>query len=1389
MAYKRYQRKRRKPFELPKAAVPKQPTTYDPARQVEGLEKRLEGSGIDVEKATDKRNFIEKALNLTPDQNFFFDVFEVLGRPQQAIFNGVKALQEGGSFGEGFAKGLSGDDYTNFGEILNEAGFGEKETFGADDVVGFIGDVFLDPIDLAIMAGSVAAAAPTGGLSIPVGTGLVTAFNAASDTAKTVNAINNISDFVKVSKTASKANIFKKIGEGFKATGKLYKDIGIDVAKGRFGKAGKKLFTSKNIKLIDGTVITKTSITDLTMKPFKAAFKYGGKGVGYVAKTGIIRGISAFKGKDIKTATDIVNTALKSIESFLNQGARLGGRLLTEAQIGINKLSGNKLYSQAYINKVTGMMDDLTDKVFKKAVAAGENVGIADDVFRKQIREQVNKNLLEFAETSYYTETTISEQLLGPFRKEIPIDDKVKIRIQEAINRPAFQDLKKDISQSISSQFKRGEAATKFKNSLTVTYDDAIKKLRTEKTSIQTAGEVLDSTQAARIKTIDETISSYQSIIDGLKAKTLTYNDFVNVRKQMLEAIADNRLGEESITTLQTILEQTDDIIARDRFNIIDDLYERRFAEGKTVYVLREGAEKSIDRIVDKVKQLDEILAEEDLAQLLDNGRFILGSGLETKMRKFLDVSNSGKTLEDLFEESQGMWIARNKEEIADLIKLGNPSELMSKVIEGPRFRTQEEIDLLNERWGGEFEFKKEYTDITNYLEEAMQFIDESYGTTLVKGRAKGIVRHAITPEAKEYKKLKKFTDNFFDKVDKESGEYILMGNTKTFAGRKYRMSVAEANRISRFNIQRVIDGAESGLYKLEADDIALLKDRVTQNLFSEYYTDSFADSLLKMNTYGSAIKVMDTALVGGWAADKDVLRFADAAEDVPLGFTKVSTKQLKNKLEAMSKVYEDNEMMKRLINSLIENKKPNAFIDNNVFDMIGRLGDTDSITAFTKVINGTNNMFKRLKIFSLGFHFKNLVGNASNLYLAGVPVLKIPGLLIDGMFSKKGSLKLMDDFVASGLKLDDFIKRLPEKDQLTMRAYNLFANAGFADAGRLLFDLDELLLKQGDEAFTSGEKFRKGVRLLKEKKFASGLLETVDSGLQLNIEINQLVDNGYRLGYIRKLMKEGVSDEDILIKVKTALLDPSAMTAAEKTTIRKYIPFYTFAKKNLAFQVKNVFENPVQYKRFLRGIRSSWNFVNVDWETDLQPYQKENLWLPIPLTQKDGKYYQLKTSFPVSDLGEYLENPAQKIISSLTPLIRAPFEYTINRQIFTGQEIQRFEGEKGRDLGFLGADARTEYLIEQTGLERLIAPVTNIVSLLQNNDAARIAPTVASMGDVETARRSASYDRLDQLRDLFKYYKQEQIPILTLSEIENINKPRATLAQRLQAIQRKRNR
>jgi uncharacterized protein (UPF0297 family) len=1364
--YERYRRsKRESRLRLPTPAVEKEQTKYDPAKQVEGYEKRLEGSGIDVEQATDKRNFVEKALNLKEDQNFFFDVFEVLGRPQQALFNGIKALQEGESFGKGFKEGLTGEDYTNFSQILNEAGLGEEDSFGVDDVLGFVGDVFLDPIDLALMGASIVAAPATGGTSLLAGTGLVTALNATTDAAKLADAVKNVANFVNVGQDVAKLNVLQKIKKGAKATGRLYADIGMDIAEGQIKKATKKLFTSKPIKLSNGLIVTKTSVTDLTMKPFKAVFKYGGKAVGYTAKFGVVPIVAGIKGKDLKSATDIVESAFKSIESMFNQGARLGSKLLTEAQISINKLSGNKVYAEAWRKSINLKMDDIVDKVYKSRVASGEVIDVTEEVLRRQIKEEVNRNLLEFAEVNYFTETSINEVLTGPNRKIIPLDDKVRNEVKKALNRPAFQSLKQDIARSLSSQKVYTENATKLKNALIVSYEDTIAKL-----------------------TVEEDITAYRKLIGELKAKDLKASDLPNIRRSVVDAINDPKVSDETTQALNDILNQVDDIIAKDAYNIVDDLYEFRIAEGKPVYVLRQGAERIIEDIERKAIQLSEIL-DDTMIDTLSKGRFATGGVLETRLRKLLRDSNSGKQLEDLFEELDGQWIARSQDELNDILELSNPKTFMEKTIEGPRFRTDAEIAELNAKYGPDFEYRKEYEEIVGQMEEAMQFIDESYGTEFFKPGKKGYIRHAITPEAKEYKKARKVYDKFFENVDKNSGDYILIGNTKTFAGRKYEMSVAEANRISRFNTQRLLEAADDGLITLTADERALITNRLTENLFSEYFTDSFADTLIKMDSYGSAIKVMDTALVGGALADKDVLRFADATDDIPLGFERVPTVQLKNKLEAMSRVYKDNESMKRIINEITQNKKAYSFIDANVFQMIGRLGDEKQINAFVKMVNGTNNMFKRLKIFSAGFHFKNLVGNASNLYLAGVPASRIPTLLWEGVRKKKVAKKLIEDFTSSGKTIEQFIQGLSQDDQLLFRAYNLFLNAGFEDAGKMLYDLDELMLKQGDKAFTSSQKLNKAGKLISEKKYAGGLVETIDSGLQLNIEINQIVDNGYRLGYLKSLLKDGLSEEEALLKVRTALFDPSAMTAFENNTIRKFIPFYTFAKKNLAFQMRNVFDNTVQYKRFVRGIRSTWNAIGVDWEEDLQPYQKENLWLPIPLKLKDGKYFQLKTSFPVSDLGEYLNNPAEKILSSLTPLIRAPFEVTVNRQIFSGQEIQRFEGERGRDLGFLGLTASQEYLVEQTGLERLAAPVTNVVSLLQNKDAARIAPTIVSQGDVETARRSAAYDQLDQLRGLFQYYKQEEIPILTLSEIENINKPRSTLAQRLQAIQAKRGR
>lgn len=119
--------------------------------QISNLKTRLESGGVKNPEADD-RNALEKWLNLKQDQGLIRDVFEILNRPQQAIFTGIKNSQEGGSFLEGMKEGITGNEETDFKDILMNTGNFEDEKGKLDlvDALGFVGDVFLDPMDIPV---------------------------------------------------------------------------------------------------------------------------------------------------------------------------------------------------------------------------------------------------------------------------------------------------------------------------------------------------------------------------------------------------------------------------------------------------------------------------------------------------------------------------------------------------------------------------------------------------------------------------------------------------------------------------------------------------------------------------------------------------------------------------------------------------------------------------------------------------------------------------------------------------------------------------------------------------------------------------------------------------------------------------------------------------------------------------------------------------------------------------------------------------------------------------------------------------------------------------------------------------------------------------------------
>ncbi len=351
----------------------------------------------------------------------------------------------------------------------------------------------------------------------------------------------------------------------------------------------------------------------------------------------------------------------------------------------------------------------------------------------------------------------------------------------------------------------------------------------------------------------------------------------------------------------------------------------------------------------------------------------------------------------------------------------------------------------------------------------------------------------------------------------------------------------------------------------------------------------------------------------------------------------------------------------------------------DNVLQAINR--SFVEVPAFLKGYDKFLTRFKSLVLLTPGFHMNNLFGNSTNMFLGGMGMAsqaRYVGKSVAALKRYDSMLAQVDDIMRVGaLSMDDAIRQLPKGDQQIFEAMHYFFTDGVSQKLSGVRDLKPVgnTLKVG------------GQRNLSQKVIEANfkLAENMDDVQRFALYWWNLDTN------MSSLKKAGGMTEELLRlkarnqaanKTYEALFDYSHYTRFEQDVMKRMIPFYSFMKNNLTFQMQNIVRNPKQYAKLGRAYDYYVSDIAGLGENDMPDYARDNMWIPLPITvNKNDKEVVsfLRTNLPVSDFTELIENPFNRGLSSLAFPMKIPIELGYNRNSFTGQEIKEFAGEKDR--------------------------------------------------------------------------------------------------------------
>ena len=1330
-------------------------------KTVSNYQTRLKSAGIE-DTVEDTRNPLEKALNLEKDQNVLFDILELINRPQNALLTGINNVLSGESFGEGLKEGITGETKTSGKDILTDQLDMKDESGKLDlsDVLGFGIDVISDPLDWVI---------PGVGKSVSdIGLGV-----AKNATKKGVGLVDNVvtkgleaADKLEASKIAKRAT-----KEGFKTTEDFLTNIGLkatDIGGRAEGyktmKEGlKDVFNQGATTLgkIKGSKRNAEGANELfeqIYRPYKeglenSTYKYIRENSTNLANADLKNSLDAldsFLAKNSKNTytdwirknpNDALALTLKNEQDTLasdilnvlqsNKNTSVRGKRAIENLIKNGEFTGDAESVQALTNL-------LNETAQRTGTVLNPKTNLIDDILQNSSISIENMD-----------KSTLKEYLKNPqFNKEL---ENLQLKYNLEYTPEEFKYIN-DLKNNQNFMNLVGEhenayktVANQLKDTTGLDYSDIVNRQgylrKAQGTSSDIDNRIRDMENIISDDTVDEaTKANAQNVLDALNERKNqitnygTKNAFGSQKYEQPALVANRQYKEELQRKSENISKQIDELKntgmtkKESLTNTLSDLKKVRENSDKLAKLNKrlEKGNTNIENIANKIISTEKTISDTS-TRINDN--------IINKAKKIQDQSVTDNFAKQLTETNN------LKKQINKITKQLTNSDSLDdntvKSLTNSLTKAQEKLDKVA------IELRKTTDIIDGHVDETIQ--------KSLNINAKNIEKY--TAESFKLDKLKEAKNRASENVLKtrESINSITNELDKAIKNTEFKLE----------NIKDVTDTSVDEQIKALSKAKSILDDEASQTLFSTNFYAGLDDFVHYAEYTNETAQVFKDALTTGLFSDgSDILKTVKGKNDI-----RVSGKDIANRLNSIQTIISEGKISPELRTVIKSLEDKHYYMDPRVASLFGiATGGREKTNGLLNLVDKFNTTFKKWSTLTPGFHVRNYIGNTTNMYLSGMPVNDIAKYQAKATKLMNKSEDLLNKVAKNG------VDSLVDEELKDWNLLKQFYKGGFGDAGTAVRDL---------------EKVQKSIQL--------GKGNLINKVADKSINFNNKVDNMNRLALLMYATDDAAKGGKYLTKlgaenpiqaVKYALMDPSNMSETEQQVIKKIVPFYTFTKQNLMFQATNITKNIRKYKNLMRGINDAYKDLDED---SYYEYQKDNMQIPIPWAKDDeGNQLFLKANLPLSDLGEFLSNPAQKIAASLTPIIKAPIEMTTGKSLYTGEDTNyNVLKNKLNDLGVSSKGIQNtaqaaETILNNFGLQNVSTNLIRKVQAIIDGYNGDIAPqqvwaeifrSVVQNANQENVETSKLYDEMEGYQQLFSELKKQGIDVPTIREINASNK------------------